>query len=204
MADEIRQETGGAFWQDGLHSDEEAMVAGWIARHREEMLGVATRMGLGLHAEDVVQTASLKAVEIARTDPGRVRAVEDPGKWLRGIVWNMARNHRKAQARRDRRAEAHSAQNGGGAVDVWCSADPADSYWDLADLEAIRVAATEVLTPRQQEIVGLALEGHGNPEIARKLRITRVTVRWQWREAVKKLQAWFAETDSSVREGDRS
>lgn len=70
-------------------------------RHRDTLVMVAMhRVRDGDEAEDVVQDATITAMALVRSDPERLREIDDPRGWL-GITLNIARNTWKRRCRRE-------------------------------------------------------------------------------------------------------
>lgn len=78
------------------------MVGEWVDRHRDTLVMVAMRrVRDGDEAEDVVQDATITAMALVRSDPERLREIDDPRGWLVGITLNIARNTWKTRCRRE-------------------------------------------------------------------------------------------------------
>ena len=153
----------------------------WIERWRGVMLRVAIGYVDDPHAaEDIVQQASVAALEMAGRKPNVEGWVRDPRRWLTGITRNVARSHCRTQVRRevirqrnevDIRGELYPHTDDGGDT-AWLCQRTVDT-------------AERVLTDKQRRVVRGMLDGKTDDEIARAEGMARGTVRWHRHKAIQ-------------------
>ena len=178
--------TGGRPARDGVPFQWDRLVAGWIGRCRERMMGLATRM---MHdadeAEDIVQNASIAALEAVRADPAKADSVRRPGEWLAGIVRKKALQEQRNAALRKRLREENR-------LAICTYIFPGEDEWQVDRLvQRVVDAAPRELTPRESEVIAMALDGMADDGIAKEMGISPVTVRVHRAAALRKLRAAY-------------
>lgn len=152
-------------------------------RHRAELYALARRMsGDPEEARDLVQETFLRAAR-------RIDALPGSGAWARAwlyrILVNLCRDRwRRAAVRRDARTQIVAGR-----------ADTRDSRPGASPAEAAAVARATVqralswLSPRRRAVVVLhEIEGLDSREVARRLGIGPVTVRWHLSAARREMR----------------
>ena len=166
------------------------MVGEWVDRHRDTLVMVAMRrVRDGDEAEDVVQDAAITAMALVRSDPERLREIDDPRGWLVGITLNIARNTWKTRCRREGIRRKRQSEIRDELFPVPDSEGDVErlTEWTLETAEAI-------LRPKQLAIVRGMLHGKSDAELSREGQIARATVRWHRRRAVRCMQEHIATT----------
>lgn len=83
--------------------DPERLVARWAVEYRAAMEGIARRLTGDPHvAEDLAQEATIKALEVASSDPRRVLNLRRPCGWMCGIVRHVTLRWLEKETRRVR------------------------------------------------------------------------------------------------------
>lgn len=153
----------------------------WIEQWREVMLRVA----IGYvddpdTAEEIVQQASVAALEMARRKLNAEEWVRNPRGWLTGITRNVARSYCRTRVRR----EAIRRRN---EVDIRAELYPhSENGPDYTLLRQRTVDIAErFLTDKQRRVVRAMLDGMADDEIARAEGMARRTVRWHRYKAIQ-------------------
>ena len=160
-------------------------------RHRSELYALARRMsGDPEEARDLVQETFLRAARRIDSLPessSRARA------WLYRILVNLCRDRwRRAAVRRH--ARAHIAAGRANARDARPGGSPAEA---AAVARSTVQRALSWLSPRRRAVVVLhEIEGLDSREVARRLGIGPVTVRWHLSAARRELRRRLSDGDS--------
>jgi RNA polymerase sigma factor (sigma-70 family) len=151
------------------HSDQDAITA-LVKRHGPLVLGVCRRVLLDAHgAEDAFQATFLL---LARNGAG-IRKQDSLASWLHGVAYRVARNAKRAAARRRRHeTEAHTMRRTAAGSDVsWREVQA------VLDEELQRLPE-----PQRAAFVLCCLEGRSSAEAARELAVTAGAV---WNRVAK-------------------
>jgi RNA polymerase sigma-70 factor (ECF subfamily) len=144
--------------------------AGWVRRLASELVHGSDRV------DDVVQETWLAALE-GRAEPRRPRA------WLRGVVANVVRQGRRAEARRaDHERRAHGPE-------PWPSADELVAQAEL-QRRVVR-AVLELEEPYRSTVLLRFFAGREPGEIARRAGLPPSTVRNRLKRALALLRERF-------------
>lgn len=132
-------------------------------------------------ADDLVQDAFLRALERIGTFDAS-RAFEP---WFTRLLVNLSRDqHRKQNLRR---TESHDPERVPGGV-------RADRDFERAELRNSLEQALQALPDRQRLILTLfEIDGESTDEIARMLKVSKVTIRWHLHQAKRTLRALLKE-----------
>jgi RNA polymerase sigma factor (sigma-70 family) len=159
---------------------DEAAFEALVRRHGPTVLGVARRLLGNIHdAEDVFQATFLVLARRAAS----VRKAEALASWLHGIAYRMARNVRRAAARR--RAHEGQAQ----------ARVPRGPAWEVGWREAQALIDEEIqrLPDKYRAVFVLCcLESQGREDAARRLGLKAGTVASRLAEARRRLQKRLA------------
>ncbi len=144
--------------------------------HRDRVRSLARALAReGVAAEDVEQDAWLLALRAAG------RSVDAPRAWLAGVVRNVARNARRARARRERHELAASPRG---------SALPVDEAVARTELHELVVRAVlELDEPFRSAVILRYLDGLGPREVAVRTGVPVETVRSRVRRGVARVRA---------------
>ena len=160
-------------------------LVAWVEECWPAMVAVARKQGWDENdAKDIAQEAVLTALGIARREPERLDAVRSPCSWLCGIAWNMGR---VAFTKRQRRERILRENPRGIREELYPESDPNGEGETLP--EGSSHVFQTVLPPRQREIIRLVLtHDMTDAEVAMRLEISDVTVRWHRNEAIRALK----------------
>lgn len=154
-----------------------------VRRYERPVLGVARRFCDDLDdAEDLAQRAFINASE--RAGGWRGGSFKS---WLFRIVVNLAKNHRRDNARFDRSEAAQEQEATPTEAD-------ADKRIESAQMQQALREAIARLPNRQREVLLLRIDGDlPFAEIADALGITEVNAKVNFHHATTKLKEWLGE-----------